>query len=62
MLALRSHIEALNSHCATGGGAFSQLKMDEDTVSIQVQAEGCQGTVHISLHERSSYPRTGGLA
>ena len=42
---LRSHIEALNSHCASGGGAFSQLKLDEDTVSIQVQAErrGLQG-------------------
>ena len=42
---LRSHIEALNSHCASGGGAFSQLKLDEDTVSIQVQAEGCKARI-----------------
>ena len=60
MAALRSHIDALNSHCASS--AFSQIKLDEDTVSIQVKAEGCKGTVNISLHERSSYPRTGGLA
>ena len=59
---LRRHIEALNSHCASAGGAFSQLKLDEDKVSIQVQAEGCKGTVYICLYERSSYPRTGGLA
>ena len=62
MASLCQHIGALNRHCASGGGAFSQLKLDEDTVSIQVHAEGCKGTVNISLHERSSYPRTGGLA
>ena len=45
MLALRSHIEALNGHCASCGGAFSQFKLDEDTVSIQVQAEGCKGAI-----------------
>ena len=35
MAALRSHIDALNSHCASS--AFSQIKLDEheDTVSIQ---------------------------
>ena len=42
MAALRSHIDALNSHCASS--AFSQIKLDEDTVSIQVKAEGCKGT------------------
>ena len=39
MASLCQHIGALNRHCASGGGAFSQLKLDEDTVSIQVQAE-----------------------
>ena len=48
-MALRSHIEALNSHCASGGGAFSQIKLDEDTVSVQVHTEGCKGTVNISF-------------
>ena len=42
---LRNHIESLNSHCASGGGAFSQFKLDDDTVSIHVQAEGCKGAI-----------------
>ena len=41
MAALRSHIDALNSHCASS--AFSQIKLDEDTVSIQVKAERRRG-------------------
>ena len=52
MAALRSHIDALNSHCASS--AFSQIKLDEDTVSIQVKAEGCKGTVNIS-HSRTRH-------
>jgi len=46
MAALRSHIDALNSHCASS--AFSQIKLDEDTVwvSIQVKAEGALSTMN----------------
>ena len=59
-MALRSHIDALNA--ALNGGAFGQIKLEEDTVSFGVKAESAKGTVSLVLHERSSYPRTGGLA
>ena len=59
-MALRSHIDALNA--ALNGGAFGQIKLEEDTVSFGVKAESAKGTVSLVLQERSSYPRTGGLA
>ena len=63
---LREHLAALNAHFESAEGDtafFSRFKIDEETVSFRVACgDGVRGEVSLSLYERSSYPRTGGLA
>lgn len=61
VMALKAHIDALNSYCGADA-LFSRFRLDEDTVTMRVDAGAATGTVSICLHERSSYPRTGALA
>ena len=49
MAALRSHIDALNSHCASS--AFSQIKLDEDTV----HGSRCRSRSESRGHRRNNY-------
>ena len=58
-MALRAHLAALNS---TGSDRVSSFKLDEETVTCSINAGQARGSLSISLYERSSYPRTGGLA
>ena len=60
-MSLKAHIDALNSYCGAGA-LFSRFRLDEDTVSMRVDAGAATGTVSICLHERSSYPGTGAFA
>ena len=61
MSELRAHIASLNEW-AGSSTVLRELARDEDTVTFRVYAGAAKGVVNVSLHERSSYPRTGGLA
>ena len=60
----------LASHMASANGAagalsdpcFARFRLEEDTVVFDVRAGDATGSVNLSLHERSRYPRSGALA
>ena len=54
---LRAHIASLNEW-AGSSTVLRKLALDEDTVTFRVDAGAAKGVVNVSLHERSSYPRT----